>query len=125
MIMGAPRRYFLGISLAGIAVSALAGTPGFPDPGGPDPQRQDGARRAELLNMVRQDCGSCHGLSMKGGLGPPLLPESLSGKDREGLAYTVLYGRPGTPMPPWKDFVSETEARWIVDQLLKGLPHER
>ena len=24
-------------------------------------------RRGELVNMVRQDCGSCHGLTMKGG----------------------------------------------------------
>jgi cytochrome c55X len=87
--------------------------------------RVDSARRAELLNMVRQDCGSCHGLTMKGGLGPPLLPESLSGKDRDGLAYTVLYGRPGTPMPPWKDFLTDAEARWIVDQLLRGLPDGR
>ena len=79
-------------------------------------------RKAELVNLVRQDCGSCHGLTLKGGLGPPLVPEALAGKDRMALAYTILYGRPGTPMPPWKDFVSEAEAGWIVEQLLNGFP---
>jgi cytochrome c55X len=62
---------------------------------------------------------------MKGGLGPPLLPATLRDKDRAGLAHTILYGRPGTAMPPWKDFVSEAEAHWIVDQLMMGLPDER
>ncbi len=85
-----------------------------------DPQRS-----AALLHMVRQDCGSCHGLTLKGGLGPPLLPATLKDKDRAGLAYTILYGRPGTAMPPWKDFVSEAEAHWIVEQLIRGLPDGR
>ena len=34
----------------------------------------------------------------------------------------ILRGRPGTAMPPWHGFVSEPEARWIVEQLRKGLP---
>jgi cytochrome c55X len=85
----------------------------------------DPARRAALLHLVRQDCGSCHGLTLKGGLGPPLLPATLKDKDRAGLAYTILFGRPGTAMPPWKDFMSEAEAHWIVDQLMRGLPDGR
>ena len=63
-------------------------------------------RQAELVNMVRQDCGSCHGMRLKGGLGPALLPES----------------RPGTAMPPWQQFMNEDEAAWIVRQLQKGFP---
>jgi cytochrome c55X len=27
-------------------------------------------RQRELIRMVRQDCGSCHGLQLTGGLGP-------------------------------------------------------
>ena len=72
--------------------------------------------------MVKQDCGSCHGLTMKGGLGPPLLPSALADKDSEQLAFVILNGRPGTPMPPWRDFLTEAEARWVVEQLKKGLP---
>lgn len=81
-------------------------------------------RMRELVRMVRQDCGSCHGLTLKGGLGPPLLPETLRDKPVESLRYTVFLGRPGTPMPPWNAFMSETEADWIVRQLIQGFPEE-
>ena len=80
------------------------------------------ARQAELLNLVRQDCGSCHGLRFEGGLGVPLTPELLKGKSVEALRDTILYGREGTPMPPWNPFLTEAEAAWIVQLLMKGLP---
>ena len=80
------------------------------------------ARRAELISLVRQDCGSCHGMTMKGGLGPSLEPEALAGKDPETLRFVILQGRHGTPMPPWRDYLTEGEARWIVEQLKDGLP---
>ncbi|MCL6607808.1 MAG: cytochrome c [Geminicoccaceae bacterium] len=78
------------------------------------------ARKGELVHLLRHDCGSCHGLTMKGGLGPPLLPETLRDKDPEGLVVTVLYGRPGTPMPPWKHELAEAEARFLVELLVEG-----
>lgn len=80
------------------------------------------ARQAELLNLVRQDCGSCHGLRFEGGLGVPLTPATLKGKSVDALRDTILYGRAGTPMPPWKPFLTEAEAAWIVQLLMKGLP---
>ncbi|MCB1455563.1 MAG: cytochrome c [Nitratireductor sp.] len=76
-------------------------------------------RAAELEHMVIQDCGSCHGLTLKGGLGSPLTPDKLEGSDPEALASIILDGVPGTAMPPWRPLVSETEARWIADYLLK------
>lgn len=81
-------------------------------------------RERQLIRMVRQDCGACHGLTLKGGLGPPLLPETLREKPLESLRYTVLLGRPGTPMPPWGAFLSEAEADWIVRRLIQGFPEE-
>lgn len=102
-----------------LALFAAAGPFCAPAPAAGAPA---GERRAELLNLVRQDCGSCHGLTMKGGLGPPLLPETLRERDATSLEATVLYGRPGTPMPPWKDFMTEQEATWIIRQLQQGLP---
>lgn len=83
-----------------------------------------GPRRGELLNMVRQDCGSCHGLTMKGGLGPPLLPAVLAEKDPAQLRFVVLHGRRGTAMPPWSRFLSEAEAEWVVEMLRTGLPRD-
>lgn len=81
-------------------------------------------RIKELVHLVRQDCGSCHGLTLKGGIGPSLLPEALRDKPVDSLRYTVLMGRPGTAMPPWKAFLSDDEAEWIVGQLMMGFPQE-
>ena len=82
-------------------------------------------RRAELVSLIRQDCGSCHGMTLKGGLGPALTREALHGKPPGNLVATVLHGRPGTAMPPWRGFVSGVEAEWIVRQLQEGTLHER
>ncbi len=82
-------------------------------------------RRSEIVNMVRQDCGSCHGLTMKGGLGPPLVPQAVAQKDPELMRAIILNGLRGTPMPPWRPFLSDDEAMFVVQLLKKGLPDER
>ena len=73
----------------------------------PSPERQ----RA-LVHLVRQ-----------GGLGPALTPEALRDKPVDSLVAVVYSGRPGTPMPPWKRFMTEAEAAWIVEQLMEGFPN--
>lgn len=80
------------------------------------------ARRAELVHLVRQDCGSCHGMRLTGGLGPALTPQRLAEWPDESLVATILHGRPGTAMPGWQRFVSEAEASWIVARLKQGFP---
>lgn len=79
---------------------------------------------ARLVQLVRHDCGSCHGLHLTGGLGPSLLPDALQDKPAESLVATILHGRRGTPMPPWNKFLTEQEASWIVDRLRAGFPQE-
>ncbi len=81
-------------------------------------------RRAELLYLLRQDCGACHGMTLKGGLGPALLPGRLAAIDDDVLIATVLDGRPGTPMPPWRFMISPDEAAWLVHRLKKGIERE-
>jgi len=83
------------------------------------------ARQAELRYLLVQDCGSCHGLTFKGGLGSPLTPEALAGKDPQALRDTILNGLPGTAMPPWRPFVTPEEAAWMVRVLIEGQPHAR
>ena len=80
------------------------------------------ARQKELIHLVRQDCGSCHGMTLSGGLGPSLLPAALAEKPAESLVATIIGGRPGTPMPPWQRFLAEEDAQWIVAKLLTGFP---
>ena len=70
--------------------------------------------------MLLNECGACHGRTLRGGLGPPLLPETLAGRSEDELLQTVLNGRPGTPMPPWRPFLGAEEARWIVRGLVAG-----
>ncbi|WP_425486410.1 c-type cytochrome [Aromatoleum diolicum] len=79
-------------------------------------------RMRALVHLVRQDCGSCHGLTLQGGLGPALTAAALRDKPREGLIATIVGGRPGTPMPPFRGIVSEDEAVWVVDRLIEGFP---
>ena len=38
-----------------------------------------------LKRLVHQDCGSCHGMTLKGGLGPDIRPETLSHFDAKTL----------------------------------------
>ena len=76
-------------------------------------------RAKALEHMVTQDCGSCHGLTMKGGLGRPLTAEALADADPEGLALIILDGVPGTAMPPWRPLITEDEALWIARYLKK------
>ena len=73
------------------------------------------------MHLLKQDCGSCHGLTMKGGLGPALLPASLRGKDEDALVSIILDGVPGTPMPPWRFELSNGDAVWLVRQLAQGI----
>ena len=80
----------------------------------------DAARQNELLYFVKHDCGSCHGMTLKGGLGPALLPETLAAKPKAFLITTILEGRENTAMPPWKPMLSRDDASWIVEQLQSG-----
>ncbi|MFA9421439.1 MAG: cytochrome c [Gammaproteobacteria bacterium] len=77
-------------------------------------------RKQVLLDLLVQDCGSCHGLRMKGGLGPALLPSALIGKPAEFITATILNGRPGTAMPAWRPLLTPAEAEWMTMVLLEG-----
>lgn len=81
----------------------------------PSPERQ-----RILIHLLRQDCGSCHGLRLKGGLGPALTRSALAGRSAQELARTILEGRPGTAMPAWRTFLEPAEARWLAQLLLDG-----
>lgn len=106
------RLRFVPAALALLMPAMLAAA----DPPGP-------ARQRELTHMLEHDCGSCHGGRLAGGLGPPLNAEALRERPDESLVATIIHGRPGTPMPPWRPFLSETEARWLVQRIKQGDPN--
>lgn len=104
--------------LAAVALGPLfsvAAAEGLPPPAAPAAGRQ-----AELLHLLRQDCGACHGMTLQGGLGTPLTASALRDKPAESLVATILQGRAGTAMPPWKSFITEAEAQWMVHLLQNG-----
>lgn len=75
-------------------------------------QRQD-----ELRELIYQDCGSCHGMRLTGGLGPALTQSALQGKNQASIRTTISEGRAGTPMPAWKNLLTTSEISWIADFL--------
>ncbi|MBF0180550.1 MAG: cytochrome c [Magnetococcales bacterium] len=74
----------------------------------------------QLIYLLRQDCGSCHGMTLRGGLGPPLTREALAGKRTDLLEDIIYYGKPELAMPGWQGLLSREEIHWLVERLMKG-----
>lgn len=83
------------------------------------------ARQLDLVRLVRQDCGSCHGIRLAGGLGPALTAEAMRELPLDTIVSVIRNGRPGTPMPGWGRFINEAEAQWIARELQAGFPQEQ
>jgi cytochrome c55X len=79
------------------------------------------ARHLELRHLIQHDCGSCHGMTLAGGLGPALTATALRDKPLQYIEAMILRGRPGTAMPGWAGLLSESDVRWIARQLKEGL----
>lgn len=81
-------------------------------------------RQAELETLLYQDCGSCHGMTLRGGLGPSLPRDRMATFNREALTLIILQGIPGSAMPGWKALLSEADARWLAEHLQTDNPLE-
>jgi cytochrome c55X len=80
------------------------------------------SRQKELLYIVQHDCGSCHGMYLDGGLGPPLNKQVLQTRSAQELFEIISYGVASTPMPPWHSILSSDDIRWIVTRLQTDHP---
>ena len=60
-------------------------------------------------------------MTLKGGLGPSLLPEALADKPNYVLVGTILYGRETLAMPAWDGILNKSEVEWLVAQLKEGI----
>lgn len=116
----------LGSSLSALTVlsilvlSSLV-SPACADAGASEPSP---ARQRELIHLVRQECGFCHGLRLTGGLGSALTAQTMREKPAETLEAVIRHGIPGTAMPGWAPFLTEPETRWIVQRLQQGFPND-
>jgi len=84
----------------------------------------DTERRAELETLLYQDCGSCHGMTLRGGLGPALPRDRMNAYSVEALSHLILKGVPGTAMPGWDALLSEADAHWLAEHLQSDTPLE-
>jgi len=80
----------------------------------------DTPRQKELRYLLRHDCGSCHGMTLKGGLGPSLEAASLKEKTDGELMEIIMEGVHGQPMPPWRGLLTHEDARWLIGLLRAG-----
>jgi cytochrome c55X len=88
-------------------------------------QEIDAARAAELVRMVRQDCGSCHGMRLTGGLGPALTRDTHGRPaPRQASPPPSTTAAPARPCRAGKACSSEADARWIAGRLQAGFPLE-
>ena len=78
-------------------------------------------RQQSLNYMLKHDCGSCHGMTLKGGLGPSLLPQVLHGKGHtvDSVSLIIRHGVPEKAMPPWGPLLDDDEIRWLAQRLLE------
>jgi cytochrome c55X len=61
-----------------------------------------------VAQFFQANCAVCHGAQRQGGVGPPLLPARLTQPD-EFYLNTIANGRPGTPMPAWRQTAQLTD----------------
>ena len=67
--------------------------------------------------LYQQHCAACHGAQRLGGMGPALLPESLSRLKKPEALKVIRDGRAATQMTPFADALKDDEiaalAEWI------------
>jgi DNA-binding beta-propeller fold protein YncE len=66
-------------------------------------------------DLYQTNCAACHGADRLGGMGPALLPESLSRLKKPEAARMIRDSRPGVQMPAFKDKLSEKEIAQLVE----------
>jgi DNA-binding beta-propeller fold protein YncE/cytochrome c553 len=66
-------------------------------------------------DLYQTHCAACHGADRLGGMGPALLPESLSRLKKAEAAGMVRDSRPGVQMPAFKTELNEQQVSALVE----------
>lgn len=112
-----PRRILPGCVGVGVVAAVLCG---LFWPAAITVAAPSASRETQLRYMLEQDCGSCHGLTRKGGLGTPLTPSALRERSDDYLAHVIRHGIPGKPMPPWGPLLSDDDIQALIRMLRHG-----
>jgi len=71
-------------------------------PGEPGPQSEEIAAPSDFKNLYAGNCSGCHGADGRKGPGRVLNdPLYLNFAPKESIRHILVYGRPGSLMPPW------------------------
>lgn len=76
--------------------------------------------------VFQENCAECHGPDRLGGIGPALIPQTLTRIGGPKIADVILTGRADTEMPGFADQISDQEAEQLVAYLKSPLvekPH--
>jgi cytochrome c55X len=84
------------------------------------PKNSFAKTKDELIYIVKHDCGSCHGMTLKGGLGPSLLSDKLKNVPLDSIIDSISNGRVGTAMPGWKKLLNSEDIKIIAEILKEG-----
>ena len=75
------------------------------------------AKAIDAAALFQTHCASCHGTQRIGGMGPALLPESLSRIRDQAVMDTIRHGRVATQMPAFASTLNDAQitaiAQWI------------
>src|SRR5688572_16198651 len=72
-------------------------------------------RTGQIARTYAENCASCHGANLQGGLAPSMLDDVWThGGDDESLARSIREGMPEKGMPGWKQKLSDNEVRAMV-----------
>jgi len=72
------------------------------------------AQDIQAATLYGTHCASCHGTQRTGGMGPALLPESLSRLPAAEALQVITQGRTATQMPAFGSTLSAAEARALA-----------
>ena len=102
------------LALAAAACAAPAQTPAAAAPVSAASTAAAGNDGAALFQL---HCAACHGVQRTGGMGPALLPESLSRLRRPEAAKVIASGRVATQMLPFRDRLNDAQVQALVQHI--------
>ena len=79
----------------------------------------DSSRHAQQLFQLH--CAECHGQHRLGAIGPALLPTNLKRLRKPVAVKTIQNGRPGTPMPAFKEKLTQAEIELLAEFIYRPL----
>ncbi len=80
------------------------------------------AAEGEAEKLYAEHCAACHGADRLGGMGPALLPETLSRLRKSAARDAIATGLPATQMPAFAEVLDADEIESLVALIYSPLP---